>query len=64
MDLAVFGVGVTDAATALSTAFTADNIWDQVTPFIPVIGVITLAALGIYFVRRITKKASRGKGGM
>lgn len=58
------GAGSTGAVTALQTAFTVDTIWGAITPFIPVIATITLVSLGIYFVRRIVKKASKGKGGM
>lgn len=56
--------GVSAAATALQNGLTADAIWGAITPFIPVVIVVTLAALSIYFIRRITKKASKGKGGM
>lgn len=65
--LVVFGEGATGAAAAaeaLSTGLTADAIWGAITPFLPVVITITLASLGVYFMRRITKKASKGKGGM
>ena len=67
MYLVVFGEGATGAAAAaeaLSQGLTADAIWGAITPFIPVVIVVTLASLGVYFMRRITKKASKGKGGM
>lgn len=56
--------GVAGAADALEAALTADAIWGAITPFIPVVVAVTLVALSIYFIRRITKKASKGKGGM
>ena len=56
--------GAAAAADALQNGFTADAIWGAITPFLPVVIVVSLASLGIYFMRRITKKASRGKGGM
>ena len=64
--LVVFGdlTGAAAAADALQNGLTADAIWGAITPFIPVVIVVTLASLGVYFMRRITKKASRGKGGM
>lgn len=56
--------GVSAAATALQNGLTADAIWSSITPFIPVVIAVTLVSLSIYFIRRITKKASKGKGGM
>lgn len=56
--------GQAGAVDALQTAFTADTIWAAITPFIPVIATITLVSLGIYLIRRIVKKAGKGKGGM
>lgn len=56
--------GQSGAVDALQTAFTADTIWQAITPFIPVIATITLVSLGIYLIRRIVKKAGKGKGGM
>lgn len=64
--LATFGdlTGAAGAADALNQGLTADAIWGAITPFLPVVITITLASLGVYFMRRITKKASKGKGGM
>lgn len=66
MELTFFGdlTGQAAAADALQSGLTADAIWGAINPFLPVVIVITLASLGIYFMRRITKKASKGKGGM
>lgn len=64
MDALVFGAGVTNVSTALETGFSADAIWGQIEPFIPVVITVTLVSLSIYFIRRITKKVSKGKGGM
>lgn len=55
--------GVSAAATALNTGFSADAIWGALNPFLPVIITVTLASLGIYFIRRITRKVSKAKGG-
>lgn len=64
--LTVFGTATGQAAavSALESAFTADTVWAAITPFIPVVATVTLIALGIYFIRRIVKKVSKGKGGM
>lgn len=56
--------GQAGAVNALETAFTADTIWGAVTPFVPVVATVTLVAFGIYIIRRIVKKVSKGKGGM
>ena len=56
--------GQAGAVEALQTAFTADTVWGAITPFIPVVATVTLVALGIYIIRRIVKKVSKGKGGM
>lgn len=56
--------GQAGAVEALSTGLTADAIWGAISPFLPVIITVTLVSLGIYFIRRIIKKAGKGKGGM
>lgn len=64
--LVYFGTstGQSAAVDALQTGLTADTIWAAITPFIPVIITVTLVSLGIYLIRRIVKKAGKGKGGM
>lgn len=56
--------GQAGAVSALQEGLTADTIWAAITPFIPVIITVTLVSLGIYLIRRIVKKAGKGKGGM
>lgn len=56
--------GQAGAVEALTTGLTADAIWGAITPFLPIIISVTLVSLGIYFIRRIVKKAGKGKGGM
>lgn len=56
--------GQAGAVSALETGLTADAIWGAITPFLGVIITVTLVSLGIYFIRRIIKKAGKGKGGM
>lgn len=63
----VFGTsttGVDAAVNALSTNLTADAVWGAITPFIPVVVTVSLIALSVYIIRRIIKRASKGKGGM
>lgn len=62
----VFGTATGQAAAvdALETAFTVDTVWGAITPFIPVVATVTLISLGVYIIRRIVKKVSKGKGGM
>ena len=47
MNLTIFGdaTGQAAAAQALSDGLTADAIWNAITPFIPVVIVVTLASL-------------------
>lgn len=56
--------GVNGAVTALETNLTADAVWGAITPFIPVVVTVSLIALSVYIIRRIIKRASKGKGGM
>lgn len=58
------GTGATSVANALNAGFTADAIWGALSPFIPVVITVTLAAFGIYIVRRLVRKVSKGKGGI
>lgn len=64
--LVLFGdaTGAAGAAAALEAGFTADAIWQAITPFLGVVIVTTLVSLSIYFMRRVTRKVSKGKGGM
>lgn len=56
--------GVNGAVTSLETNLTADAVWGAITPFIPVVVTVSLIALSVYIIRRIIKRASKGKGGM
>ena len=64
--LLIFGdaTGAAGAAAALEAGLTADAIWGAITPFLGVVITVTLVSLSVYFMRRITKKASKGKGGL
>ena len=56
--------GVEGAVTALSSNLTADAVWGAITPFIPIVVTVSLIALSVTIIRRIVKRASKGKGGM
>lgn len=64
--LVYFGsaTGVSGAASALESNLTADAVWGAITPFIPVVITVALIALSVTIIRRIVKRASKGKGGM
>lgn len=62
--LATANSGVSGAVTALETNLTADAVWGAITPFIPIVVTVSLIALSVYIIRRIIKRASKGKGGM
>lgn len=44
---------------ALSNGLTADSIMGTLVPYMPVIITLTLVALGLYFLRKITKGAKK-----
>lgn len=56
--------GVEGAVSALSSNLTADAVWGAITPFIPIVVTVSLIALSVTIIRRIVKRASKGKGGM
>ncbi len=56
--------GMGNVISGLTTTLSADNLWGVVGTAVPLIGVVTLVALGFYLVRRAVKKLSKAKGGM
>lgn len=64
--LILFGTatGVSGAASALESNLTADAVWGAITPFIPIVVSVALIALSVTIIRRVVKKASKGKAGM
>ncbi len=50
-------------ATALNSGLTADAFWGALQPFIPIVITVTLVSLGYMFIKKITRRFSRGKGG-
>lgn len=56
--------GMGNVITSLTSTLSADNLWGVIGTAVPLIGVVTLVALGFYLVRRAVKKLSKAKGGM
>lgn len=56
--------GMSTVISSLTTTLSANNLWAVVGDAVPLIGVVTLVALGFYLVRRAVKKLSKAKGGM
>lgn len=50
--------------SALGEEITASNMFSTLTPFVSIIGVMILVSLAFYFLRKIIKKASKGKAGI
>lgn len=49
------------AITALTAQVTAANLWGAVASVASLVGVVLLFVLGLTFVRRVVKGASKGK---
>lgn len=47
--------------SALTTGFTSDAMWGSLLPMAPLIIAVGLFSLGLYFTRRTTKGAAKGK---
>lgn len=50
-----------DVITAITTAITGVALWGVIEQLVPLIAVVALFSLGLYFVRRAVKGASKGK---
>lgn len=50
--------------SALNTGLSATALWGAIADIAPLVITVTLFALGLYFVRKVTKRTGRGKGGM
>lgn len=55
------GDGMNDFISAMTTGFSNDALWGAITPLTGLIIGVGLFALGLYFTRRTTKGASKGK---
>lgn len=56
--------GMNAVITSLTTTLSADNLWAIFGTAVPLIGVVTLVALGFFLVRRAIKKLSKMRGGV
>lgn len=56
--------GMSAVITALTTTLSANNLWAVFADAVPLIGVVTLVALGFFLVRRAVKKLSKMRGGV
>lgn len=56
--------GMQSVISSLTSTLSADNLWGVFADAVPLIGVVTLVALGFYLVRRAVKKLSKMKGGV
>lgn len=56
--------GMNAVITSLTTTLSADNLWGVFANAVPLIGVVTLVALGFFLVRRAVKKLSKMRGGV
>lgn len=58
------GDGMTDFVSALTTGgLTSSGLWTEVSNAATLIASLTIFAFGVYIVRRVIKKGSKGKGG-
>lgn len=56
--------GMDNVISTMSTTLSATNLWEIFGKVVPFAAVVTLFALGVYFVRRQMKKVSKAKGGV
>lgn len=54
---------MTDFITNLQTELTAAKLWAGIGDAAPLIGAMAVFAFSLYVLRRVIKRASRGKGG-
>lgn len=64
MENEVVTTGMEAVITKLTTTLSADNLWGVFATAVPLIGVVTLVALGFFLVRRAVKKLSKMRGGV
>ena len=57
------GSGMSQVVTSLISTLSANNLWAIVADTVPLIGIVTLFALGFWLVKRLIKKLSKAKGG-
>lgn len=52
---------MTEIVTALNTGITSDTLFGTVAELMPWVITLTIASLGLYFLRKLVKGASKGK---
>lgn len=52
---------MTEIVTALNTGITSETLFGTVADLMPWVITLTIASLGLYFLRRLIKGASKGK---
>ena len=53
-----------NVVTSISSAITGDAMWNSFGTVVPLIAAVSIFALGLYFIKRSIKNASKGKGGV
>lgn len=53
-----------EIATAVGTQLSVSNALGAIGDYAPIIGTFIALSLGIYFVSKVLKKASHGRGGI
>lgn len=56
--------GMSTFISSLNTGLSGTALWGAIADIAPLVITVTLFALGLYFVRKVTKRTGRGKGGM
>lgn len=56
--------GMAEIANSVSTQLQVSNALSGIGNYAPIIGTFIALSLGIYFVSKILKKASHGRGGI
>lgn len=52
---------MTEIVTALNTGITSETLFGTVADLMPWVITLTIASLGLYFLRKLVKGASKGK---
>lgn len=55
------GDGMNEFISSLTTGLSADAMWGSLNGLAPLIIVVVLFALALYFTRKVVKGASKGK---
>lgn len=61
MEQTVAASSMTEIVTALNTGITSETLFKTVAELMPWVITLTIASLGLYFLRRLIKGASKGK---